>query len=111
MVNQEDHSNNSGGFFSGLLFGAVAGALGYFLLGTEEGKSARKRLGEEWEKAKEKLAEEGVISSPDQSLTEVVQESIHHVIEPQKNKKVLTLPPEGKEPKPAPRKKVIKKLK
>ena len=37
----DDKHSSTGGFFSGLLFGAAAGAMGFFLLKTDDGKKAR----------------------------------------------------------------------
>ncbi len=84
--NEELKSTGGGNFLSGLLFGAVAGAVGYFLFGTEEGKKARGKLSEEWESAKGKLVEEGVVSQNTITLGETVHEVIHHVIETPKRR-------------------------
>ncbi len=79
-----DDKHSGGNFFTGLLFGAVAGAAGYFFLKTDEGKKARVRLLEEWEKAKVEMSESGVIQDVTKSLPETVQHTIEHIVEPQK---------------------------
>jgi len=74
----------TGNFLTGLVFGALAGAAGYFFLKTEDGKSTRKKLSDEWERAKEDLAKSGVIQDATQSLPEAIQHTIQKIIEPKK---------------------------
>lgn len=71
-----------GSFFTGLMFGAIAGAASYFFLKTEEGKKARQKLATEWEKAKEEMSKNGTITDVTKSLPEQVQHTIEHIIEP-----------------------------
>lgn len=82
-MTDEKHSS-TGGFFSGLMFGAMAGALGYYLLKTEDGKKAREKLNEEWEKAKSQMQESGVIEDATKSLPETIQHTIQHITGPKK---------------------------
>lgn len=86
-MSDEQNKPTSGNFLSGLFFGAVAGAAGYFFMKTEEGKKARKKLSEEWEKAKQDLSKSGVIEDATKSLPETIQHTIQHIIEPSKVKK------------------------
>lgn len=80
---QSPKSSGGGNFLSGMMFGAIAGAVGYFLFGTEKGKQAREKLSEEWKNAKDQFVEDGVIVPPE-SIPQTVQKVIEHVIEPQK---------------------------
>ena len=108
-MNEDQHS--SGNFFTGLMFGAIAGAASYFFLKTEEGKKARQRLAEEWEKAKEDMAKSGAIEDVTKSLPEQVQHTIEHIVEPKRMVKTTTIkrvPPKKVE---APKKKESKKFK
>jgi gas vesicle protein len=57
---------DQGNFLTGFTFGLFAGAMGYFLFGTEKGEELREQLSQEWESAKNDMAEAGVI---DQSHT------------------------------------------
>lgn len=84
-----DDKNTGGSFFTGLMFGAVAGAASYFFLKTEEGKKARRRLMEEWEKAKEEMSKSGAIEDVTKSLPETVQHTIEHIIEPKHMSKTV----------------------
>jgi len=59
-------------FVTGFTLGLFAGAAGYFLFGTKKGGQVREQLVNDWEDAKEKLVEEGVIDKPDISLRELV---------------------------------------
>lgn len=82
---QSPPSQGAGSFLTGVFFGAVAGACGYFLFGTDEGKKARRRLNEEWEKAKQEMAKSGVIQDSAQSLPDAIQHTIQRIIEPKKH--------------------------
>lgn len=72
---------NQGSFLTGFTVGLFAGAAGYFLFGTDKGKKVTERLSDEWENAKEKLADEGVIDNPNLSLREVVGQVLNQVKE------------------------------
>jgi gas vesicle protein len=90
------------------VFGAVAGAASFFFLKTEEGKKARKRLSEEWEKAKEELANSGALKDVTKSLPETFQHTIEHIIEPKRMIKTTTIKrvPPKKLPAPVKKKEV-----
>lgn len=92
MAHQDSHPTHSGSgnFFSGLFFGTMAGVAGYFLFGTEEGKKARQKLQEEWEKAKGHLIEEGVLEPvhAEKTFPHMVQHTIQRIIEPSRRRPV-----------------------
>lgn len=102
-----DDNKSTGNFLTGLLFGAAAGAAGYFFMKTEEGKKAREKLSEEWEKAKEDMAKSGAIEDVTKSLPQTIQHTIQRIIEP-KNMKVVDDAP-SQEEKEAPAKKTVVK--
>ncbi len=62
--------DNSNSFLTGFSWGLITGAVGYFLFGTDQGKKVRDEISEEWQKSKEKLAEEGVIEDKNISIRE-----------------------------------------
>lgn len=86
----------SGGFFTGLFFGAAAGVASYFFLKTDEGKKARQKLGEEWERAKEEMAKTGVIEDVTKTLPEAIQHTIEKIVEPKSSIKTIVMPTEKK---------------
>jgi gas vesicle protein len=47
MNNKNNNCNSSSNFLPGFLLGVIAGAAGYFLLGTKKGRKIKKRLMEE----------------------------------------------------------------
>ncbi|MEO8581345.1 MAG: hypothetical protein ABI425_02060 [Patescibacteria group bacterium] len=106
-----EDKQTSGNFFSGLMFGAIAGAASYFFLKTEEGKKARQKLAEEWEKAKEEMAKSGAIEDATKSLPETVQHTIEHIIEPKRLVKTTTIKRAPVKRMEAPKKKETKKFK
>jgi len=62
---------DQGNFLTGFTFGLFAGALGYFLFGTPKGETMRAQIAEEWEQAKDELAQSGTLES-NHSLREVI---------------------------------------
>lgn len=71
MINNQQDSGQ-GSFLTGFIAGMLAGGAGLFLFGTDDGKKIRQSLNKEWGKAKEKMAEEGVIENSDLSLREII---------------------------------------
>lgn len=61
-------SAHQGSFLNGFLAGLFAGAAGYFLFGTKKGETVRSKVEQEWNTAKEHLAQKGVIESADMSI-------------------------------------------
>lgn len=51
MSNQQN-SNDSGSFLTGLGLGLIGGAVGYFLFATDKGDKVRKQLAKEWKSHK-----------------------------------------------------------
>lgn len=74
MSNQ---SSDQGSFLTGITIGMIAGAAGYFLFGTKDGKKIRKDLTKEWEGAKLHLLTQGKIDNPQLSLKDVIAEFIN----------------------------------
>lgn len=91
----DHHESSSGSFLTGLIFGVAAGAVGFYLLKTDEGKKAKQKLMDEWEKAKDQLVDQGVIPK-NMELPQVIQHTIQRMIEPPKKKMVKVL--DEKEP-------------
>ena len=64
-------SNNEGSFVSGLTVGFLAGAVGYFLFGTDKGKKIVHDLEREWRAAQ----------AADPHLTELVSQEANHQVQ------------------------------
>jgi gas vesicle protein len=58
----KNDNDNSKGFTAGFALGLITGAMGTFLVGTERGSEVRSKLSKEWEKAREYLKEQGLMS-------------------------------------------------
>ena len=71
---------DQGSFLNGFTLGIFAGAVGYFLFGTNKGKSFRNDISKEWESAKGKLAEDGIIDSKEATLREVINDFVTKVL-------------------------------
>lgn len=65
---------HQGSFLGGLVIGLFAGAAGYFLFATKDGQQMRKRVEREWESAKEALANDGIITDKDISLSTMISD-------------------------------------
>lgn len=65
------NKHHQGSFLNGFAIGLFAGAAGFFLFGTDDGKKTCRRIAKEWTSAKSKLAEQGVISNSNTSLRSV----------------------------------------
>ena len=112
-------NNNQGGFLTGFIVGMLAGGAGLFLFGTEDGRKVRKSLNKEWDKAKEKMAEEGVIENSSLSLRDIIgsvfEKIGENVAESQKpvkkTQKTSRKIPASKKQKPTPKKKRSLKFK
>jgi hypothetical protein len=70
------HDQDQGSFLTGFTVGLFAGAAGYFLFGTDRGEKVRSTLQDEWEEAKDKLVDQGVIRDKSVTLREVVRETV-----------------------------------
>lgn len=62
----------NGSFLTGVTVGLFAGAFGYYLFNTKKGSEMRSSLTQEWESIRKKMYDEGLIPSPDLTLSEVV---------------------------------------
>lgn len=118
MSPQSDKHHGGGNFLAGLAFGVAAGAVGFFMLKTEDGKKARAKLMKAWDEAKEELVEQGVIKKSSQSLPKVIQHTIEKIVAQKPLKKIKHILPaeesaevEAKKSKTAPKKKAEKKFK
>jgi gas vesicle protein len=89
---------DQGSFLTGFSLGLFAGAIGYFLFGTDNGKKVRTDLNKEWNEAKEKLAEEGIIEDPHTSFRDMVSAFFN---------KILSVSPTTSGKKPVTKKKEI----
>ncbi len=66
----------NGPFLTGLSIGLFAGAFGYYLFNTSRGEQMRESLSTEWQSIRKKMYEEGLIPSPDLSLSEVLSDHL-----------------------------------
>lgn len=51
----EEESQHQSPFFGGFALGVVAGAIGYYLLGTEEGQKVKAKVVKEWQHTRDDL--------------------------------------------------------
>lgn len=73
MENKDPNKDSSHGNFSlGLAVGILAGATGFFLTKTSEGKEIKKKISKEWEVVKKKLEDDGVITGNEPNLAEII---------------------------------------
>ncbi|MFZ5376392.1 MAG: hypothetical protein ACOZAN_01835 [Patescibacteria group bacterium] len=82
MVSNDDKQvkivhNNPAQFLGGFTLGVFAGAAGLFLFGTDHGKKLGQQLADEWDQAKESLADRGVIENKDVTLGEMLRGVLH----------------------------------
>lgn len=103
----EEESRDQSPFFGGFALGVVAGAVGYYLLGTEEGRKVKDKIVKEWQLTRDeimKLATESGVRPKPISLRALMVKGLKelHVIS-QKTK--VALPP----PKVPPKTKVTPK--
>lgn len=76
-MHEDVNSNTSqGSFLNGFTVGIFAGAVGYFLFGTDKGGKVRQTIGKEWDQAKVHLAQEGVIPSSTASIRDIFKQVI-----------------------------------
>jgi gas vesicle protein len=82
------HTQSEGSFLTGFTVGLFAGAAGYYLFATEEGKKLRTNLVKEWDAAQAELAKQGI--KPQASLREFFRELMEKMeaIPAQKTSKV-----------------------
>lgn len=77
---QKDMSSNSsssqGSFLNGFTVGIFAGAVGFFLFGTDKGGKVRQTVVKEWDQAKVHLAKEGVIPSAEVSIRDIFKQVV-----------------------------------
>ncbi len=60
--NNAEPKTDQGSFPSGLVVGFLAGAVGYFLSQTKEGKEIREKFADRWHELRESLIAEGKLS-------------------------------------------------
>lgn len=63
---------NQGSFLGGLALGMFAGAAGFFLFATKDGAKTRQKLEKEWEGAKSKMADDGIIKDKNMTLSQMI---------------------------------------
>ena len=76
MNDQDWQRSEQSSFTTGFTFGMLAGAVGYFLFGTERGGKLRRQIVAEWKEAQQRLAAEGKIESTQVSLREFLQRGL-----------------------------------
>lgn len=86
MNNQDEQQ---GSFLTGFSLGLFAGAIGFFLFASDDGKKYRQLINQEWEQAKDKLAEKGLIKSKNISLRSLVAHFLPQIESTSKKNKPL----------------------
>ncbi len=66
---QVDH----GSFPSGLVVGFLAGAVGYFLAQTKEGKEIREKFADHWNELRDSLVAEGKLSKDEKDIPDYIR--------------------------------------
>lgn len=56
-----EKSHSPSGFAAGFSFGLVAGVVGYYLFGTDDGRRVRVKLADEWSQAQQFMQKRGVL--------------------------------------------------
>ena len=69
-------NDQSSTFLVGFTWGLIAGAAGYFLFGTDQGKKVRQQIAQEWNEQVDQLTETGARTEK-VSLREAVVSFIH----------------------------------
>lgn len=67
--NNQDH----GSFPTGLIVGFLAGAVGYFLSQTKEGKEMREKFSGHWQELRESMIAEGKLSADECEITDYIR--------------------------------------
>lgn len=84
---QRKNSFSEENFMTGFGVGLVAGAIGMFLFGTDEGEKLSKELNGHWQEATKDLLAEGVIENAEQDLwslfKDILDQASHEIIEHQ----------------------------
>lgn len=88
--NEFEELPDQGGFVAGFSLGLIAGAAAYFLFGTEKGSKLRKQLVEEWDSAREFMAEDGVLKDQQVSLRQFLQNVVEEVFHTSLPQEIIT---------------------
>ena len=67
---QQQHKNS---FVGGFALGLVAGAAGFFLFATSEGKKVRQKANQAWQEASSELQAQGLIDDPQTTIHDFLQ--------------------------------------
>ncbi|GIK84096.1 MAG: hypothetical protein BroJett025_07180 [Patescibacteria group bacterium] len=70
---EPNEKQEQGSFPSGLIVGFLAGAVGYFLTQTKEGKEMREKFANQWQELRDSLISEGKLSETESEFTDYVR--------------------------------------
>ena len=70
--NQSETNLEQGSFSSGIIVGVLAGAVGYFLSQTKEGKEMRNKFSNHWHELRNNLIQEGKLSESGTEITDYI---------------------------------------
>lgn len=71
--NTSEAQADQGSFPTGLVVGFLAGAVGYFLIRTKEGKEIREKFAGHWHELRESLVAEGKLSKEEQDIPDYIR--------------------------------------
>lgn len=71
--NISESQADQGSFPTGLVVGFLAGAVGYFLVQTKEGKEIREKFAGRWHELRDSLIAEGKLSANEQDIPDYIR--------------------------------------
>ncbi len=68
-----ENNQEQGSFSSGILVGFLAGAVGYFLMQTKEGREIKAKFADHWNDFRDALIKEGKLSEAEAEITDYIK--------------------------------------
>jgi gas vesicle protein len=74
MLDKQTNTNSEkGSFSSGIIVGVLAGAVGYFIAHTKEGKEMRNKFSTHWSDLKDTLVKEGKLKESNADIADYIK--------------------------------------
>jgi len=70
--NNSDNNQEQGSFSSGIVVGFLAGAVGYFITQTKEGREIKEQFSDHWHEFRSKLIEDGFLAEKESEITDYI---------------------------------------
>lgn len=81
MSDNQSETTEQGSFSSGIIVGVLAGAVGYFLSQTKEGKEMRNKFSNHWHELRNNLIQEGKLSETESEITDYIKAARNKISE------------------------------